>query len=93
MQFPQRGHRPSHPEVLLCHRCQKPGHFACECGGERVLPPLDRCESPSAREMGQTSNQWKTSTCRTAESQFGRERSGLSYTRSFATFNGVMFDR
>ncbi len=57
MRFPQRVHRSSRTEVLLCRRCQKPG-FARECDGERVLPPsLDRRESPSTMRAGQTFSQ------------------------------------
>lgn len=49
MRFPQNVRRPSRTEVLICRRCQKPGHFARECDGERVIPPssLVRRESPS----------------------------------------------
>lgn len=37
---PRRG-RPFHNSSVICRRCQKPGHFAAECDGERVpLPSL-----------------------------------------------------
>ncbi|KAM9462880.1 uncharacterized protein Hap1MRO34_016753 [Clarias gariepinus] len=55
MRFPQRARRPSRAEVLLCHRCQKPGHVARECDGERVRSPsLARRESPSSTRVGPT---------------------------------------
>lgn len=34
---PRRG-RPFRSSSVICRRCQKPGHFAAECDGERVPP-------------------------------------------------------
>ncbi len=39
----------AHSGPIICRRCKKPGHFARECEGERVMSPLRSRVDPAVR--------------------------------------------
>lgn len=57
LQNPQPRSQFSRSGPLICNRCQKPGHFACDCDGERVLLPTQPSTSHSQSSRPHASSQ------------------------------------